>query len=152
MVVYTLHITLLALLGSALVFFIIQLGLLGHAIALFNQVIEVPVYTDGDGYGYGFTITYETTKIGTPPIIAFLIFAAVWSVVVSAAAVGVPVCFHAKGKHGYNAWLAPALIGVYFVTWVFWIAGFVDLAVVVGDSLAGSPYINAIIAFGVLVW
>lgn len=141
-----LHITLLALLGTALAFSFIQLGLLAHAISILNQVVEVPVYD----YGFGFT--YETTKIGTPAIIAFLMFAAVWSILVSAAALGLPLFFHSKGQHACNAWLAPALIAVYFVTWVFWLAGFADLAAVVGDSLVGSPYIDAIIAFGVLLW
>ncbi|KAL1962614.1 hypothetical protein VTN77DRAFT_9328 [Rasamsonia byssochlamydoides] len=141
-----LHITLYALLGTALAFSFVELGLLAYAIWALNQVVEVPVYD------YGFDFTYEDVKIGTPAIIAFLMFAAVWTILASGAALGLPLLFHAQGKHAHNTWFAPFLIVLYFVTWVFWLAGFADVAAIIGDTLASSSYIDAIIAFAVLLW
>jgi hypothetical protein len=141
-----LHLTLYALLGAGLVFAVIELGLVAYTISTIDTTEEIPVY---DGFG---DISYETVHIKTPDVLSFLLFCAVWTLVVGGAALVLPVFFRRRGQHGFNPWFAPLLIVIYFMTWVFWLAGFADLANLLGGWISDTAFGSAIVAFGVLEW
>jgi hypothetical protein len=141
-----LDISFLALKGTALVLTIVELGLVAYLVWGFGQTFTIPTYTYGIGY------TYETFQGTVPPSIAFLMFNSVWTLLVTAAALAVPILFHRRNAAHHNSWLAPTLIAVYFVTWVFWLAGFADLATILGPYVNYSAYMDAVLAFGILLW
>lgn len=139
----TLSIILLSLLSAALTFSLVELGLMAYAVWGFTQPVDVEYYC-------GFDVCDGTVKGSVPQFAAFLMFCAVWSTLASAAAIGTPLFLHSRNGHHHNSWLAPGLIVLYFLTWVFWLAGFADLANLIGTY--GSPIENAVLAFGVLSW
>jgi hypothetical protein len=141
-----LEISFLALKGTALVFSIVELGLVAYLVWGFGQTYSVRSYI----YGYGYT--YDTVKGTVPSVIAFLMFDAVWTVLVSAAVLVVPILFHWRNATGHNNWLAPTLIVVYFVTLVFWLAGFADLATILGPGVNYGSHVDAVLAFAILLW
>jgi len=133
---------LLSLLSTGLTFSVIQLGLVGYSINIDSQG-----YTDA--YYCGFEVCYGAVGGFVPDIVAFLMFTAAWSTIVTPVAIGLPLWYQSRAGHRHNYWLAPTLIVIYFVTLVFWLAGFADLAYLDG-SLGGIP--GAILSFAVLNW
>ncbi|KAH8690906.1 integral membrane protein [Talaromyces proteolyticus] len=142
----TLSIVILSLLTTGLVFALIEIGLVGYGIHVLTGSYEVPVYCDS----FSYDVCYESVKGKSPDVTSLLMFCAVWTTLVSGAALGYPLYLHQNNGHHHNSWLAPTLIIVYFLTWVFWLAGFADLAYLIGTY--GTPIMNAVLAFAVLSW
>ncbi|GIJ90586.1 hypothetical protein Asppvi_009546 [Aspergillus pseudoviridinutans] len=140
----------LALLGTSFVFAVIELGLGGHVASISTGSRKIPYYDPSSEWGY----SYKTVTISAPPILAFLIFTAVWTMLVSAAAFLLPWFLRAKAGPGtrLNTILTGALGGVYFVTMVFWLACFADIAADLSGIGTANDYYNAVIAFAVLLW
>ncbi|EAW15273.1 uncharacterized protein ACLA_059370 [Aspergillus clavatus NRRL 1] len=135
----------LALLGTSFVFAVIELGLSAHVASFYTGAHEV--------YSWGYTYTVNYT---VPGILAFLIFTSVWTLLVCAAAVALPWFFRAKAGAGasskFNAILSYGLASAFFGTMVFWLACFADIAAGLGGWTSYSDYLNAVIAFAVLLW
>jgi hypothetical protein len=158
-----------ALLGSALVFAIVELGLSAHTVSS---------YGDRDGSSY--TYDYDSFKkrqdysdyfdeydysdynldsssyydISTPPIAAFAIFASVWTIVVSAGAMFTAWFFSRKSpvRRFINMIFAGAYVAVYFITMAFWLGTFADYAYVTSWLVYTPDYWKATLAFAVLLW
>ncbi|RHZ43225.1 wax synthase family protein [Aspergillus thermomutatus] len=139
----------LVLLGTAFVFAVIELGLGGHLASFYTGSRKVAVYDPASTWGY----SYKTVSSSVPGILAFLLFTAVWTLLVCAAAALLPWFYRAKAAAGsrLNTILTGVLVGVYFVTMVFWLACFADIAAELG-GWSYSDYYNAVIAFAVLLW
>lgn len=139
-----LSVIVLSLLSTALAFSLVELGLVAYAVHYYDQSETISYYC-------GYLEECDETIHGTvPDIVAFLMFCAVWSVLITAIAIWLPFHYHKRDGHHHNSWLAPGLIVVYFVTWVFWLAGFADLAYLYGSNARDIP--AAILAFAVLNW
>jgi hypothetical protein len=140
----------LALLGISFVFAVIELGLAGHIASAGSGSRRMPVPDSSSFYGY----TFKTVKVSVPAIVAFVIFTAVWTMLVSVAAILLPWFFRTKAGAGsrLSTMLTGALGGLYFVTMVFWLASFADIAARLDGVGATSDYYNAVIAFAVLLW
>ncbi|KAF4208109.1 hypothetical protein CNMCM8980_007424 [Aspergillus fumigatiaffinis] len=139
-----------ALLGVAFVFAVIELGLGGHIASVSTGSRKIPVYDSSSSWGY----SYKTIKFSVPGIVAFQIFTAVWTMLVSVAAFLLPWFLRVKAAPGtrLHTIITGALGGVYFMTMVFWLACFADIAAKLGGLGASSDYYNAVIAFAVLSW
>lgn len=133
----------LSLLGFGLASSIVELGLVAYGVWFYGQDITYEYYC-------GYSICDETVSGHVPAVIAFLMFASVWSTLATAVAIGLPLWYHKRDAHHHNGWLAPGLIVIYFLTWVFWLAGFAYLAYLIGSS--GTGIIAATLAFGVINW
>ncbi|GFF38850.1 hypothetical protein IFM58399_05377 [Aspergillus lentulus] len=138
------------LLGVAFVFALIELGLGGHIAAVSTGSRKIPVYDSSSAWGY----SYRTIKFSVPGILAFQIFTAVWTMLVSVAAFLLPWFLRVKAAPGtrLHSIITGVLGGVYFVTMVFWLACFADIAAKLDGLGASSDYYNAVIAFAVLSW
>lgn len=142
-----LDIALYALLGTSLVFSIIELGLAAYVASAWTGSHRVSYYDPWGGYGY------ENVNISAPPIVDFLLFTAVWSMLVTGASLFLPWFFTRKGSSSkLNMILGIVFTAVYFVTMVFWLASFADIASYLGGGTSTSDYLNAVIAFAVLLW
>lgn len=139
-----------ALLGISFVFAVIEIGLAGHIASTATGSRRIPVYDGSSTWGY----SYKTIKFSVPAIVAFVIFTAVWTMLVSVAAILLPWFFRARAAAGslLNTILTGALGAAYFVTMVFWLASFADIAAKLDGLGATSDYYNAVIAFAVLLW
>ncbi|KAH1545131.1 hypothetical protein KXX57_004850, partial [Aspergillus fumigatus] len=137
-----------ALLGVAFVFAVIELGLGGHIASISTGSRKIPFYDPSSSWGY----SYKTIKYSVPGIVAFQIFTSVWTMLVSVAAFLLPWFLRVKAAPGtrLNTIITGALGGAYFVTMVFWLACFADIATKLGELGATSDYYNAVIAFAVL--
>ncbi|GAM33312.1 integral membrane protein [Talaromyces pinophilus] len=133
----------ISLLGFGLASSITELGMVAYGVWFYGQTITYEYYC-------GYDICDETVKGTVPDVVSFLMFAAVWSTLVTAAAIGLPLFYHKRDAHHHNKWLAPTLIVLYFLTWVFWLAGFAYLAYLIGSN--GTGIIAAILAFGIINW
>lgn len=144
-----------ALLGAGLVFAIIELGL--------GAYVEAKSTID---YRYR-NSTYHY-KIHLSPVWPYLLFTSIWTILTTPFAVAYPFLQSRKAQvsqEALNRWLAPVLLSLYFVTLVFWMAAFADIANVYQataglDAWAGlGVYLgvaiavpHAALAFGVLAW
>jgi hypothetical protein len=143
-----LDIALYAILGSSLVFSIIELGLAGYVVSAWSGSHRVAYY---DPFGGGYS--YENVDVSTPAILDFLIFTAVWTMLVTGAALLLPWFFTRKGfSSKLNMILGIVFTAVFFLTMVFWLASFADITSYLGGGTSTSDYLNAIIAFAVLLW
>jgi ABC-type multidrug transport system fused ATPase/permease subunit len=133
----------LSLLGFGLASSIVELGLDAYGVWFYGRSVTYEYYC-------GYSICDETYKGKVPDVISFLMFTAVWSTLATAVAIGLPLHYHKRDAHHHNKWLAPTLIVLYFLTWVFWLAGFAYLAYLVGSASTGI--IAAILAFAVINW
>ncbi|KAH2515807.1 hypothetical protein KXW40_006170 [Aspergillus fumigatus] len=115
-----------ALLGVAFVFAVIELGLGGHIASISTGSRKIPFYDPSSSWGY----SYKTIKYSVPGIVAFQIFTSVWTMLVSVAAFLLPWFLRVKAAPGtrLNTIITGALGGAYFVTMVFWLACFADIA------------------------
>lgn len=125
---------LIALLATAFLFSIIELGISAYAVSV----------TDGR------TIRGVRYRGDVPGEYAFLLFASLWTLL----AIGVLGALDFLGarrgvSHPYP-WLGWAALGVNFVTWVFWLSGFAALAAYFGGTAVGTA--GALMAFAVMLW
>lgn len=143
-----LHLTFFALSGSCLAFSIIELGLSAYVATIWGGSRQVPYWDPYNGY------QYRSVHVDTPGIVDFLLFSACWSVLASIAALVLPWFYTRKGfvHPMLNTILGVSLAVVYFVTSVFWLACFADIASLLGGGISSSDYLNAVIAFAVLLW
>jgi hypothetical protein len=112
----------------AAVFCIIELGLTGHVASAYNGGMWV----------------------GSPPVVNFMIFNSVWSLLVLAY-IGLTPIYMTKLFHGLVA------VGLEVITTIFWFAGSIALAVAVGGpwSCGANTYCGAAeaaVAFGFFIW
>ncbi|KAJ5951610.1 uncharacterized protein N7479_010023 [Penicillium vulpinum] len=143
-----LSIVLYALLGTSLVFAIIELGLSAFIVAAYSGAHEITTWNAYSGYSYG------QVNLDPPAILVFLVFSSVWTIFVTVAALVLPWYYTRKGSvtAKLNTVLSATFVAVYFVTMVFWLACFADLASLLGGGTSVNPYYNAVLAFGVLLW
>ncbi|OJJ51776.1 hypothetical protein ASPZODRAFT_127907 [Penicilliopsis zonata CBS 506.65] len=144
-----LHITLAALLGTALVFGIIELGLVAYGVSLYTKsytVEECTLYSCYDEHVHG----------SAPAITIFMLFSAIWTVLGTVVAAVLPWWYAEKKRvlvtKQMNQGCFAGLIIFYFVTMVFWLASFADIASILDGETSVFDIINAIIAFAVLLW
>lgn len=144
---HALHIALYAVLGTSAAFALVELGLCAYVASLYGGTVEEAYYNPYYG------VQEQAVKLTTPPILDFLLFSAVWTLLISAGALVLP-WFYSRRATGakLNQVFAGLLISVYFVTWVFWLACFADLASYLGGGVSYNNYFNAILAFAVLLW
>lgn len=144
-----LHIVLWVLLGTCVTFSIIELGLTAAYVATYwpGGSHQVPYY---NAYTYG----YQTVSVSTPGIVDFFLFTAVWSILASVVAGVLPWHYTRKGavSASRNTLLGVTLSVVFIVTSIFWLACFADIASLLGGGISTSDYLNALIAFAVLLW
>ncbi|KAK6815514.1 hypothetical protein RU639_008738 [Aspergillus parasiticus] len=137
------------LLSTTFVFAVVELGLTGHLVSYFSQSSKEYRY-DPSRNGY----TSQTVTVAVPPILAFILFNSVWTMLVSVATAIIPWVFRSKAdtNAAFNKLITIGLLGLYFVTTVFWLASFADMAARLSYAAGKSDYVNAIIAFAVLIW
>lgn len=142
-----LHIAIFALLGSSLVLSVVQLGLTAYVVTFWGGTRREYSYSLSDGY------SYRTIRARTPEVLAFLVFVACWTILVTIAALVLPWFYTRKGTTTgkLNTILGIGFAVAYFVTMVFWLAGFGDLVAKLGGA-SSSDYVNAVIAFAVILW
>ncbi|EEA24560.1 hypothetical protein TMatcc_007664 [Talaromyces marneffei ATCC 18224] len=133
----------LSLLGFGLTSSIVELGLSAYGAWFYGQTFTYEYYC-------GYSVCDETVKGTVPDVVSLLLFASLWSTIVTAVAIGLPLWFHKREAHQHNRWLAPTLIVLYFLTWVFWLSGFAYLAYLVGSASVGI--ISAMLAFAIINW
>ncbi|EED18312.1 integral membrane protein [Talaromyces stipitatus ATCC 10500] len=140
------------LLFSTIMLSLLSFGLASSITELGMVAYGVWVYGSDYTYAYycGYSVCEETVKGHVPDVVSFLMFASVWSTLATAVAIGLPLYYHKHNGHHHNSWLAPSLIVLHFLTWVFWLAGFAYLAYLIGSS--GTGIIAAILAFGIINW
>jgi hypothetical protein len=143
-----LHIVLYVLLGTSLAFAIVELGLCAYVTTAFTGSSEVYTWDPFQGY------TYTTVHRSAPGILIFMIFTACWTILLCTAALVLPWFYARKGAvtSKLNSILGVTFIVLYFVTFVFWLACFADIEAELGGGTSWSDYLNAVIAFGVLLW
>ncbi|KAJ5109590.1 hypothetical protein N7532_002235 [Penicillium argentinense] len=143
-----LHIALYSLLGTGLVFAIVELGLSAYVTTFWGGKSRSYSYDPYEGY------TYKTVNASVPGILAFLLFTAIWTILFTVAAAVLPWHYGRKGlvTKKLNTILGIGFLVVYFVTSVFWLACFADLASLINGAAYTSDYYNALIAFAVLNW
>lgn len=137
-----LNIIFYALLGTSFVFAIVELGLSAYVVAAYDN-------TTG---GYNNRGEYLNVKVKAPAIVGFMVFASLWTMLVAVAALGLPWYYTRKGSvtPKFNTILAASFVTTYFVTMVFWLASFADLATYL--DYVSNDYYNAMTAFAVLLW
>ncbi|GMG39065.1 unnamed protein product [Aspergillus oryzae] len=137
------------LLSTTFVFAVVELGLTGHLVSYFSQGSKEYRY-DPSRNGY----TSQTVTVAVPPILAFILFNSVWTMLVSAATAVIPWVFRTKAdtNAALNKLITIGLLVLYFMTTVFWLASFADMAARLSYAAGKSDYVNAVIAFAVLIW
>ncbi|KAJ5209888.1 hypothetical protein N7491_009697 [Penicillium cf. griseofulvum] len=143
-----LNIVLYALLGTSLAFSIVELGLSAFVASAYSGTQGIETWSAYSGY------SYTQVNVKPPPILVFLVFSSVWTMLVTASALVLPWYYTRKGfvSAKLNTVLAAIFVAIYFVTMVFWLACFADLASLLGGGTSINPYYNAVLAFGVLLW
>lgn len=143
-----LHIALYVLLGTCLAFAIVELGLSAYVASIWSGDRETYTWNPYEGY------VYTTVHVSAPGILIFIVFSACWTILVSAAALVLPWFYTRKGAvtGKLNTILGVFSIVVYFITSVFWLACFADIEAQLGGGTSYSDYLNAVIAFAVLLW
>lgn len=155
-------VSLFILLTVALVFSIIELGLSADAV---SQGTEHGTYfADGAGGFY-----YGLARGGPSSIASFLLFASLWSCIVSGVLLGLPFVQRRRAlsqnasastaggasssSYARQYWLEILTLTLNAVTMIFWLAGFADLANL-DDAYGGNPQgvAGALLAFAVLLW
>ncbi|CAG8184981.1 unnamed protein product [Penicillium olsonii] len=132
-----LNIILYTLLGTSFVFAIVELGLSAFVVSATTQQY--------DAWGY-------SVKVKAPAIVAFMVFASLWTMIITVAALVLPWYYTRKGSvtPKLNTVLAASFVAGYFVTMVFWLAAFADLATYL--DYISNEYYDAMVAFAVLLW
>lgn len=142
-----LHIALYTILATSLVFAIIELGLCAYVATFYGGTYQEYSYNASGGY------SYQDVKVSTPSIVAFLIFSAVWTILITLGGVVLSWFYTRKGvSEKISTILGIVFAVVYFVTMVFWLACFADIASYLDGFTSFNDYYNAVIAFAVLLW
>ncbi|KAJ5681348.1 uncharacterized protein N7477_001288, partial [Penicillium maclennaniae] len=144
-----LHIALYAIIGTCFTFSVIELGLCAYVVAVYTGRRTESYYDFVTGNEVS-----QTVHVSTPGILAFLVFSAVWSMLVSVVGLGLPWLLTSKGKATatLNRILGIIFAVLYGVTGVFWLACFADIAANLDGVTSYNDYLNAVIAFAVLLW
>ncbi|KAJ5778763.1 hypothetical protein N7520_002009 [Penicillium odoratum] len=141
------HIALYAILATSLVFAIIELGLCAYVASVWGGTREELYY---DSYG---DLEYGDVNISIPGILAFLIFTSCWTMLVTPGGVLLSWFYTRKGATGKISTILGVVFSVvYFITMVFWLACFADIASDLDGYTSHNDYLNAVIAFAVLLW
>ncbi|KAJ5707829.1 hypothetical protein N7488_007630 [Penicillium malachiteum] len=136
-----LHIALYAILATSFVFAVIELGVSGHSASIWQDAANA--YND----------FYGNVDTSVPGILSFAIFASVWTMLVTVAALVLSWFYTRKGANEkLNSILGFSFAALYFVTMVFWLAVFADIASELNGYTSTNDDVNAIIAFAVLLW
>lgn len=142
-----LHIALYTILATSLVFAVIELGLCAYVATFYGGTYQKYYYNASGGY------SYQDVKVSTPSIVAFLIFSAVWTILITPGGVVLSWFYTRKGvSEKISTILGIVFAVVYFVTMVFWLACFADIASYLDGFTSFNDYYNAVIAFAVLLW
>ncbi|KAJ5201368.1 uncharacterized protein N7498_006031 [Penicillium cinerascens] len=143
-----LHTALYALVGTCFLFSVVELGLCAYIASVWSGTRSVGYDDLFAGY------VPKNVDVSTPGILTFLIFSACWSILVAVAALVLPWFYTSKGfvTAKLNAILGIVFAVVYFVTWVFWLACFADIASMLGGFTSYNNFLNAVIALAVLLW
>ncbi|KAJ5810719.1 uncharacterized protein N7503_002937 [Penicillium pulvis] len=142
-----LHIALYTILATSLVFAIIELGLCAYVTAYYGGTYQEYSYNASGGY------SYQNVKVSTPSIVAFLMFSAVWTILITPGGGVLSWFYTRKGvSEKISKILGIVFAVVYFVTMVFWLACFADIASYLDGFTSFNDYYNAVIAFAVLLW
>lgn len=143
-----LHIVFYVLLGLCLAFAIVELGLSAYVTSIWSGDRETYTWNPYEGY------VYTTVHVSAPGILIFIVFSACWTILVSAAALVLPWFYSRKGAvtRNLNTILGVSFIVLYFITSVFWLACFADIEADLGGGTSYNDYLNAVIAFAVLLW
>lgn len=148
----------LPLLATALVFAIIELGLSAYTDSIATQAVEVESYDPcyaGCGYG-GYDFNGETEPGDAPGSVKYLVFASVWTMLITPALAILPMLGHRYNKFWIDssgnpaAWVAPLTLALNAVTMIFWLAGFAALANLFGGT-APQGIAGALLAFAVML-
>lgn len=135
-----------SLLGTGLAFGIIELGLSAYAVSQTDKTYEC--YTDN-----GFGETIGTCKETVPSVFIYYLFVSIWTFLTTPFALAYPAMQARKAGGSSLTWLGPVLIGLSFLTSVFWLAAFADLTNLTDGYLSyAGGVIQAMVAFGVLNW
>lgn len=122
----------LGLVGTILVFSIIELGLSAWAVSVTDR-------------------TYYYYRQNTPGEYGFLLFASLWTLIGVAVLTVLEFMGGRKGGVSHRfSWLGWATLVYNAVTWVFWLAGFSALAAFYGGNPRGAA--GALLAFAVMLW
>jgi hypothetical protein len=119
-----------ALLGTAFIFSIIELGLSAYIVSL------------------------TSTRYYSNSVYNYQLFASIWSLLVTSFFLAWPYLIHSRSsiaKNNNERWLAPLTLALNFVTMVFWLAAFASLA----DLYNGynpQDEAGAQLAFAVMLW
>ncbi|KAJ5096440.1 hypothetical protein NUU61_005796 [Penicillium alfredii] len=142
-----LHLALYALWGSALVFAIVELGLTAYVTTFWGSRQTV-TWNPARSY------LYPKIRSSTPAILIFILFAACWTILAMIACLVLPWLSTRKGvvSSKLNKTLAAIFVAIYLVTIVFWLAAFADIANMLNGNINSFDYLDAIIAFAVLLW
>ncbi|KAJ5698058.1 hypothetical protein N7462_000063 [Penicillium macrosclerotiorum] len=143
-----LHIVLLVLLSVSLAFAIVELGLSAYVATFWGRSYKEYYWDPYEGY------VYKTVHESTPGILIFIIFSACWTILAVVAALVLPWFYARKGfvSTTLNTILGIGFTVVYFVTSVFWLACFADIESLLGGATSSNDYLNAVIAFAILLW
>ena len=147
-----LTITIFALVGTGILFSIIDLGLSAYAASAYSSSYDCSYYS-GNPYDGTSGIVSATCKGKVPAAISFLLFTSLWTLLVSPFTLVFPWLQARKASVSHeslNKWLSPLLIVLFSLTWVFWLSAFADIATY-NIAFAG-PIIQAAVAFAVLNW
>ncbi|CAG8891661.1 unnamed protein product [Penicillium nalgiovense] len=130
-----LSIILCLLLGTSLAFAIVELGLSAFIAAAYSGTQRVTTWSAYSGY------SYRQVDVDPPAILVFLVFSSVWTILVTVAALVLPWYYNRKGfvSAKLNTVLAAIFVALYFVTMVFWLACFADLATLLGGATSVNP-------------
>ncbi|RVX68816.1 hypothetical protein B0A52_07471 [Exophiala mesophila] len=117
--------TIFALLGVALVWSIIELGLSAYAV----------------------DVTWRSSVANSR--FGFLVFASLWTILVTAFFILFPM-FSRRSGGGEARCMSPLTLVLNAVTMIFWLAGFAAVADMYISAPGGTT--GAILAFGVMLW
>lgn len=143
----------LALLGTASVFALIELGLSAYVVSLGS--VDTYSYWDpnyaGDGYG---AYQYGTSKASAPAEVDFLLFCSLWTLLIAPTLIVLPMIWKFKTEvagRDVHTVFGPLTLAVNTITAIFWLAGFAALANLYGGANA-QGVAGALLAFAVMLW
>lgn len=143
----------LALLGTASVFALIELGLSAYIVSLGSE--HTYTYWDPNyaGAGYG-AYQYGTRKASAPAEVDFLLFCSLWTLLVAPALIILPIVWKSKTKvagQDVQTISGPLTLAMNAIATIFWLAGFAALANLY-DGLNPQGIPGALLAFAVMLW
>lgn len=147
-----LTITIFALVGTGILFSIIDLGLSAYGASVAGKSYDCS-YDSGNPYDGTYGVVSATCKGTVPAAISFLLFTSLWTLIVGPFTLVYPWLQARKASVSHeslNRWLSPVIIALFFLTWVFWLSSFADIATY--NIVYSGSIIQAAVAFAVLNW